>query len=662
MTQDRGGRGRLLLVHWPAADWAWLTPVIEAGDMPTLERLRGDGAWSAMSTVNPQTASLQATALATGQRAARHGMLHPVRLADDDQIRFRTAADRTAPALWSHADAAGLKSIVVGWGGTGMAERLDHGVMVGDAALTATGNGDLPEPAPTPTVLPDAERESLEHLRLRPTDLPPGIVSDLIPNVAQMPATNEAPAFLMHHLARMTSAHLMATDLMRRWQWDFAAVEYDLFSRLAPVFMAFHPPRMGHIAASEFEMFRHVMVHVAGLLDGMLATLMEEAGPDTTVVLASTHGLTVKDQRPTSKPTVMRAQAGDWCTERGLVLMHGPAIKAAEPLYSPSALDIAPTVLALLGLPVPQDLDGRVLGEALRSISPKRGASFAGLPHTVPAGAAKDVGLTKRLLADALADGHVLVGDGEEPLQKTKAQIAYAEALAMLEGGAPAAARSTLEDRVKDAPDDRRARLHLVRCLHLLGDMEGAQAAAKPLMSEDHPVARAEVMMASQSLTQQDADAALVHLFRAEQDNPDTPRIHIEIGRIYLALDRRDEARRAFGRAEHLDPELGLARLGLALLDERDGQTVEAAEGALEALRRDATLGEAHALLGRRLRQDNKSEEAIVAYRQAARFMPKAQSVRYALYELLNDAGEKDEARGHLNAFIALQTGESVSL
>ena len=47
----------------------------------------------------------------------------------------------------------------------------------------------------------------------------------------------------------------------------------------------------------------------------------------------------------------------------GVLLMHGAGLKHTEENFSPCLIDIAPTVLHLLGVPVPGDMDGRVLTE-----------------------------------------------------------------------------------------------------------------------------------------------------------------------------------------------------------------------------------------------------------------------------------------------------------
>ncbi len=67
-------------------------------------------------------------------------------------------------------------------------------------------------------------------------------------------------------------------------------------------------------------------------------------------------------------------------TMSGILVASGPAFKGGplSPAERPTLQDIAPTVLHLLGLPVPGDMDGRVLQELLADPSPVRiGESLA---------------------------------------------------------------------------------------------------------------------------------------------------------------------------------------------------------------------------------------------------------------------------------------------
>ncbi len=51
--------------------------------------------------------------------------------------------------------------------------------------------------------------------------------------------------------------------------------------------------------------------------------------------------------------------------DHGLLLMMGPQVKPAVHFADAAIIDLAPTILAAMGVPIPQDMDGRTLGEAL---------------------------------------------------------------------------------------------------------------------------------------------------------------------------------------------------------------------------------------------------------------------------------------------------------
>lgn len=56
----------------------------------------------------------------------------------------------------------------------------------------------------------------------------------------------------------------------------------------------------------------------------------------------------------------------------GIFIAAGPGIKAGVALPEENILDLAPTILHLLGEPVPRIMDGRVLTEALIDPAPVR--------------------------------------------------------------------------------------------------------------------------------------------------------------------------------------------------------------------------------------------------------------------------------------------------
>ena len=92
----------------------------------------------------------------------------------------------------------------------------------------------------------------------------------------------------------------------------------------------------------------------------------QDKGPDLHVVL--------DDYRYISCPlfandghVISRQIRGDSGSHRshGVLIAHGPQIHPGAAIQQPRIVDLAPTVLALLGCPVPDDMDGRVLSEVL---------------------------------------------------------------------------------------------------------------------------------------------------------------------------------------------------------------------------------------------------------------------------------------------------------
>jgi predicted AlkP superfamily phosphohydrolase/phosphomutase len=51
--------------------------------------------------------------------------------------------------------------------------------------------------------------------------------------------------------------------------------------------------------------------------------------------------------------------------DHGMLIMNGPGIRQGGAFQEPIIYDLAPTVLHAMGMPVPEDMDGHILEEAL---------------------------------------------------------------------------------------------------------------------------------------------------------------------------------------------------------------------------------------------------------------------------------------------------------
>ena len=93
----------------------------------------------------------------------------------------------------------------------------------------------------------------------------------------------------------------------------------------------------------------------------------------------------------TDSRIVTRQIRGDSGSHRmhGILIASGPEIRAGETVTDARIMDLAPTILHLMGLPVPDDMDGRVLAETLTTSRPIEFRS------TGPADAGVETGLSE---------------------------------------------------------------------------------------------------------------------------------------------------------------------------------------------------------------------------------------------------------------------------
>src|SRR5439155_21978978 len=91
----------------------------------------------------------------------------------------------------------------------------------------------------------------------------------------------------------------------------------------------------------------------------------------TALVVLSDHGFQLgKLQDDPSKTRDMRRVSERFHTMHGILYLYGHGVKPHTRIDDPGILDVAPTVLALAGLPAARDMGGRVLSEALEAAAP----------------------------------------------------------------------------------------------------------------------------------------------------------------------------------------------------------------------------------------------------------------------------------------------------
>jgi predicted AlkP superfamily phosphohydrolase/phosphomutase len=142
---------------------------------------------------------------------------------------------------------------------------------------------------------------------------------------------------------------------------DFYAVYLKGIDGVCHLYWVDMMPESGPpISREEEAMFGDVIARYYEEMDVVLAGFIEMADENTTVILTSDHG------HSGPKPTGDYYRWGIAMHDpTGVIAFWGKDIAEGRELVDASVLDITPTILALCGFPVAEDMDGSVLTEAI---------------------------------------------------------------------------------------------------------------------------------------------------------------------------------------------------------------------------------------------------------------------------------------------------------
>lgn len=361
---------KVMLIGWDAADWKVITPLMDAGKMPNLQKFADNGVVGNLSTLYPVLSPMLWTSIATGKRADKHG-IHGFAEPDPDTggVRPVTSLGRQTKAIWNILNQQGKRSNVVSWWPSYPAEPI-NGVMISNNYQQAVAPINKPWPLRKASVHPERLRKSMAELRVHPGEITGEQLHPFVPAATEITASNEKHMTgIAKLLAECVSVHSAATGIMQLEPWDFMAVYFDTIDHFCHGYMKYHPPQLPWVSDEEFKLYQNVINTTYEFHDMMLGTMMQLAGDDTTIIIVSDHGFHPDHLRPRELPNEPAGPAEEH-RPFGIFAAHGPGIKKDELVFGASLLDITPTILTLFGLPVGRDMDGKPLLTILQETTP----------------------------------------------------------------------------------------------------------------------------------------------------------------------------------------------------------------------------------------------------------------------------------------------------
>ncbi len=350
-----------MLIGWDGADWKYLMPLIDKGLMPSLKKLIEGGCMGRLATLDPPLSPTLWTSIATGKRPYQHG-IHGFTEPDPsgEGIRPVYITNRKCKAIWNILTQHKLKTHVVGWWPSHPAEPI-NGVMISNLYQRASGGLNDPWPMLNGTVHPKEKSDLFAKLRVHPHELTGNHIQPFVEKLAEIDQSQDPRLMtIAKTLADCSTIHSATTYIMDNEEWDFMAVYFDAIDHFCHGFMKYHPPRRSHIPIRDFELYKNVVNSACRFHDMMLGRIMEMVDEDTTIMLVSDHGFHPDHNRPTTIPNQPAGPAIEH-SPYGIIVANGPGIKKDDTIFGASLLDITPTLLTLYGLPVAEDMDGKVL-------------------------------------------------------------------------------------------------------------------------------------------------------------------------------------------------------------------------------------------------------------------------------------------------------------
>jgi Type I phosphodiesterase / nucleotide pyrophosphatase len=372
-AEIEGPQVTLIVVDGASLDF--IANAVTEGRLPHFGRMLEGGAAMYLTTIRPTQPAGVWAAVATGKRPPKNGIraaaaysfgangeavdLLPdlcfahalVHLGFLHEQPHRASALRARP-LWSILGREGVPVGVVGWPITAPASPV-RGFLITDRLLVGEPAAGPSGPPPSPSETLDFGYPQSAVLRAR-----------AIATLSDAAGTIEEPP-----LRRDAWASEIAWQLREEYRPRFLTLRYEGLDRAGHLYLRYARPReFGDVSADEQRRYGAVLQQHYAFLDGEIGRFMNALRPGDAVFVVSGFGMEPVRLGKRMLARLLGEPDVTGTHERapdGFLLAFGTAIRGVH-ARAGSLVDVAPTVLYFLGLPVARDMDGHARTEIFR--------------------------------------------------------------------------------------------------------------------------------------------------------------------------------------------------------------------------------------------------------------------------------------------------------
>ena len=362
---------RVTVIAVDAASLDLITSATAEGRLPNFGRILDAGTVRHLATLHPTSAEAVWAAVATGKLPQKNGVRSSgvYQLAGGGSVQLLpnfcfahglerfgflveqpyTSATFRTRTLWSILSTSGFSVGVVGWPLTRPAP-LVRGYLVSDhyhrVALTASGIDD-----PSALYPPELQLETLAVMESASSDAPLVVNASL---AGDRQATPERTDRIYDRIAQTLARTRPAQVTLTRYQSLDSIGHYYLRYAM--------PSEFGDVTDEERRRFGSVLEHYYALIDEVVGRAMAAVGPNDLLLVISGYGMEPLGfgkrlvERVIGDPDISGSHDA---APDGFLMAYGAAVAKGRRLQArASVVDVVPTILYFLGLPIGRDMDG----------------------------------------------------------------------------------------------------------------------------------------------------------------------------------------------------------------------------------------------------------------------------------------------------------------
>jgi len=653
-------RTRVVLLGLDGLDWNVLDPMIEAGSLPNIARLARGGVRGRIRAITPMLSPVIWTSVATGVLPARHGIIDFLASTGRGGEKVPvTSTLRKTRALWNILSDRGVSVGIVGWWATYPAEQVNGYVVSDRVAYQLFGAHPAREQAREGKVYPADLDALITSLTIPPETIPASTVERFVRLPEDPVALPEAHARMIEDLKTLVAAGdtytAIALALGEKFKPEFQAIYIESTDTVAHLFMRYVPPPLPGVPPEDVRRFGRAVEAYYRHADVLVGRIVDAAGENAAIILCSDHGFRTGENRPLTDPRIGYGQAADWHRKHGVVILHGPPFRRNAELLEASVLDITPTVLAVFGLPVAEEMDGRPIVDAfdpeflrrhpITWIPTYEGDLVAAATPRQPAPAPTDPAGDRELKEKLESLGY---------LRQDSPNSHNNRGMILLQEGKYDQAIAEFTAAITASEDLGIARINIARAHFKKRDYDAAAAVLAEHLARQPRSKEAENLLGNIAMERGRMPEAEAHLKKALTYEPNFTDARNTLGILYDRLGRNEDALREFRRVVEVDPEYAEALNNIGIIEKKQGRVREAIDSFRRAIAADPDFAGSYSNLALILEQSGDRAGAEEQYRKALQHDPRNAAVRTNYGGLLYTLGRYDEALRQLEEAVTV--------